>query len=779
MRIFRFLSRLVVFLALTELLTTAFPVAFQDINAKKPVTQQPAHTGAAAPDSKAGKSEKGQPKPEAKPKPKPKPKQKQGASQPVEQEQQILAEGDLAKACPSGCSNKNVTVVNDNNETKPGELVGTTDGLSIVKFKAPPAFHATKVLVIGEPVVKADGQKGTAPASVLSVREAAALRDYRVAVRGDFRLDDKGSVVSDCKGYLSDSQLNSVNVTVVPPVNERTVVIQYVASSDFVPDTLTLQCYKGGTITVPFTVFRGVHQLVTSFTSDSIDQTFCGGECKDVAETNVTLTLIPADSDATVKLLRLTNGRIWVKLTVPPDYAPQALTVYNSVTKQTVYAKRMLGPVVDSHQPFVTYTIMDSETEKRDFGRRISLNYFAINVQVHNPTTQKIQLNKARIWFDCDYAEIHKQDLTKNDVKYRLVDGKPKKYLFGIDHVQRHFPHTLLQVLGAFDAQTGKEKVIFDGADLTASILSALTGVFDTPEYAVATNIFSGIAVPGFRKIIMNPDAINQKRASLMAQALDTVVQVPSKGAASTLLFLPRKGILGWMDTTGQEEQVPVIIDTIRDIHFEPEVVIDVAASQVQVITVGMTEDQVKSALGDPATRTEQNGTVTYTYSAGPYKQVTFKKDGTGTVRVVSFEERSATEQLTEGKTTIADAEQLLGQSRVDLRDAVDGGKIWVDPPVVGADLRFGKDNVLLKKSYHHASGVLEQMTGQGLDVIVNKAKDLALTDDVKKAIDTTYPKEFSNGVLRIPSPDFAGTFIKLSCEAGQTDNKCKVKTIE
>src|SRR5262249_26124927 len=149
----------------------------QNKSAAKPGIPLTKETAGTAQTSRTAKSAKRQTKSKA----------KQVTSQSAEQEQQVLAEGDLSKACPNSCPNKAVTVIGYNNETKSGTLVGTSDGASMVKFMAPPGFHAAKVLVIGEPAVKADGQKAATGVSVLSVREAAAIKDYRVAVRGDFR----------------------------------------------------------------------------------------------------------------------------------------------------------------------------------------------------------------------------------------------------------------------------------------------------------------------------------------------------------------------------------------------------------------------------------------------------------------------------------------------------------------------------------------------------------------------------------------------------------------
>jgi hypothetical protein len=301
------------------------PLSAASTTNSKATSTQPTRSGASKPAKPAPEKaapQKKQAKPVAKPTP----------AKAPDQEQQIVAVGDLSKACPSGCpADLHVTVVNEKNESRQGTLVGTSNGISIINIASPSDFHPTKVLVLGPILAPVAGVHNAAGASVLSVQTGSTLKDHRVAVRGDFR------GAKSCTGYLSDAEQNPVNVDIVS-ITDRTAVIQYLAPNDFVPDTLTLQCATGRTIAVPFTVFRGVRRVITSFVSDSLDEVFCGKECKQVTEAEITLTLVPADPDAEVKLLRLTNGRVWIELTAPPDYAPQAITVYNSLNKETVIA---------------------------------------------------------------------------------------------------------------------------------------------------------------------------------------------------------------------------------------------------------------------------------------------------------------------------------------------------------------------------------------------------------------------------------------------------------
>jgi hypothetical protein len=692
-------------------------------------------------------------------------------------ERRIVTTGDLSKVCPDQACPSTVTAIvlgNNAGAVNPitGKVISVVGNAAIIQFTGPQTFQASKVMILDQ---SANKGANASIAALLNVQDASGLNQKRVTLRGDFRNGQ------DCRdGYLSDVNLNLIPLTVIG-TQERTATISYLASNDFIPDTVTLLCAQKPPITVPFTVFRGVHTATIGFTSQDITDEFCGGSCKDLTSDDVTISLQPFDSDAQAKLLRVTIGRVWVEVTALPEYAPTAVMVevhQKDKPKAITFAKRLLGPTVDDHQPFVTYTVMDSEAEKANFGRRIAFNYLAINVQIHNPTDQKIQLNKARLWFDCDYAAIPYKNLYSNDPTYLKVNGVAKKYLFGIDHTQRQFPHTLQQVVGTFDSQTGFEKTAFDGADLSGSIFAALTGLFDSTQYSVAVNVFTGIFTPGMRKIIMNPDAMNQKRSSLLAQALDSFVQVPPKGASTTLVFVPRKGLLAWQDTNGQDQQIPVVIDLVRDVHFEPEIVIGVPGSTDQVITAGMTEDQVKKVLGDPTASTESNGQATYTFSTGPYKEVDFKKDGSGVYRVSTMIERAAQEQLVEGKTTVAEAQKLLGSPGLDLKDSMEGGKIWINPPLLKSDLLFGSDNILKKRDYQNALSVLKALKQPKVSDVKQKSEDLALTTDAKQKIDEAFKSGGQAGIYRIPSPDLAHEFIIIRCKDTKPTDSSEVTDI-
>jgi hypothetical protein len=632
----------------------------------------------------------------------------------------------------------------------------------LVQYSSRASFKPTKLMLIRKST-KGDVSRKTA---VMDLQGTGDLKPRKATLSGDFH---DGSTCTS--GYLSDTSLNSVPVSLIGKPLPRTTTIEYSASDNFIPDTFTLLCGDRSPITVPFIIFRGLHTSTIGFASNDIDDQFCGKPCKDLKSEDVSISLEPSDPDAQAILLTITAGRIWAQVSSLPEYAPSTVLLKINASNKVTYAKRLLGPVTDNHQPFLTYTVMDSETEKRNFGRRIAFNYFAVNVQVHNPTEQNIQLNKARLWFDCDYAAIPPKKLYSNS-KY-VTSGDPPlahKYFFGVDHTQKQFPSTLMQVLNSFDAQTGIEKTIFDGADLSGAVLSALTGLVNDNQYAVAVNIFTGILAPSVRRIIMNPDEMTTKRNSLIVQSLDSVIQAPAKKAASTLVFLPRKGILGWLDTNGQAEQIPVVIDLIRDLHFEPEIVLNLTPPQNQVITAGLTEDEVQKILGAPTTRTENNGALVYTYATGNYKEVDFKKDSSGIYRVSDMKERTPQEQIVVGQTTAADAIKILGGSSADLQDTVDGGKLWLNAPLMKSNLLFGSNNVLKDSKYQDAHSTIQGMKGKTFKEITGKAADLATLDAAtKKAIQDAASKGPQKGLLQFPSPDLAHETINLQGDTAAT----------
>src|SRR6267143_5612755 len=63
----------------------------------------------------------------------------------------------------------------------------------------------------------------------------------------------------------------------------------------------------------------------------------------------------------------------------------------------------------------------------------------------------------------------------------------------------------------------------------------------------------------------------------LVAQTLQQIIEVQPQGSASTIVLLPRTGILAFSDA-----QIPVIIQRVIDVHLETEVVTEVTARAVE-----------------------------------------------------------------------------------------------------------------------------------------------------------------------------------------------------
>ena len=119
-----------------------------------------------------------------------------------------------------------------------------------------------------------------------------------------------------------------------------------------------------------------------------------------------------------------------------------------------------------------------------------------------------------------------------------------------------------------------------------------------------AVSVFTGVFLPDLRSTVISAEGINRRRTNLVAQTLQDVIQIPAHSAASTIVLLPRTGILAFpnagLDNKGMK--VPVIIDNVLDVHLEPEVVTQVTATPVKKgeCIAGNTKDQAREALGKP-----------------------------------------------------------------------------------------------------------------------------------------------------------------------------------
>jgi hypothetical protein len=211
------------------------------------------------------------------------------------------------------------------------------------------------------------------------------------------------------------------------------------------------------------------------------------------------------------------------------------------------------------------------------------------------------------------------------------------------------------------------------------------------------------------------------------------------------------------------------MISVVSDVHFVPEVVTALATTGQNGITAGMSEDDVKKILGNPSSIKTDNDQLIYIYDTGPYSEIDFRKDATGSFKVSAFNSRAPQDQIVEGKTKVADAIKILGGDTSLLLDTVDGGKLWPKAPLMNADLLFGSDGVLKKRNYTQALTVLVGKKGSKVADVQTSALGAALNDATK----TKITAEFSEAIAKtagtatkfqIVSPDVANQFIELTC---------------
>ncbi len=354
-------------------------------------------------------------------------------------------------------------------------------------------------------------------------------------------------------------------------------------------------------------------------------------------------------------------------LLAPVGYTPDFVVVSKKGrTECNFIARRTTSPPINDKTVNISFTLIDTETVRRNFGDRIASNYHVATIEVHNPTAKKLQLTKSSIWFNVDYVEAvnskpakkaweilgFTSELNSNEI-FIPQDGRVFRY--GIDHTQKQFPHTFTQILAAFDATNSAKNAKTARAELLGSFLSSVAISVNDTNYGIATHLIAGLIIPGIKAIALNPEEENRKRSNLVNQALQNNLQISPSGTASTIVFLPRKGILAFVDrgevssskdTTLAENKpksqlkhsvnilpkmqrpnlggtkntwkketfladesvsrrlVPVVIKKVLEVKWDPEVISELNSEPVtkNFAKAGMTKDQVRSALGEPDT---------------------------------------------------------------------------------------------------------------------------------------------------------------------------------
>jgi hypothetical protein len=311
-------------------------------------------------------------------------------------------------------------------------------------------------------------------------------------------------------------------------------------------------------------------------------------------------------------------------------------------------------------------------TVKEQMRHRIGKRYLAVTLDVKNPTAQKLQFNKSAVYFDVDYIEAQeKRDNEFNELAlgvFTLGIVHPSPYAapfvarengrvfrFGLEQNVKHSPISYLAALGSFDETTERTQQEFDTIQLLASIMNTIAtgGIAGGPSFRSASSLLSGVFLPGLKGIVLNDSRINRYRSNLVTQTLQEVIEVPAGGSASTVVLLPRNGILDF-----DKAKIPVMIERVIDVHLEPEVVTPVTTPPIEkgVCKPGYTKDQTRQALGEPAgVNTSADGTSVFTYPTGPITSASFDTKAL----LVSCVQRPPTDQLGQA-TTLVELNQTL-----------------------------------------------------------------------------------------------------------------------
>jgi hypothetical protein len=556
---------------------------------------------------------------------------------------------------------------------------------------------------------------------------------FRQVIMGDFCLQDKPGSDGKCTtGLLTlDSSGNAANPP-IPPVNQikayvqaadgtskdatlnsigaTSAVVSFTASAGFKPAWLVLEGTNGGH-TFAYTLAPPVQLSDLVYTSDHLENICTLGadnrpDCVNTVAGDLA-PLKPIASDASATFVALQDHLLVAHIRAPMGLEPTAILVTNTKNSPhtSIIARRTLKPGQNTNLLNVDMTIVDQTTADRNFGTRIAKRYLAVTLDVKNPTAKKLQFNKSAVYFDVDYIEAKEkpsswhgfyQDLrevstlgmyTPSPYNPPFVEtDHARLFRFGLEQNVKQSPISYLSVLGSYDETTENTAQDFDTVQLLASIMTTIAtgGIAGTSQFKDASSLLSGVFLPGLKGILLNDSRINRRRANLVAQTLQEVIEVPASGSASTIVLLPRTGILAFSGA-----QIPVMIQRVLDVHLQTEVVTEVTGTPVEkgACKVGYTKEQTRDALGEPAgLTTNADGSSIFTYPKGPVTSASFNAAGS----LVSCQQRSVSDQLAQAGTLVEMTETLtklgLTVNRIGLTD---GTTVLTDIPGVQQTFHF------------------------------------------------------------------------------------------
>ena len=491
-----------------------------------------------------------------------------------------------------------------------------------------------------------------------------------------------------------------------------------------------------------------------------------GSDCSSTGETEVCLQSLAGKSKA--RLSGIQGDLLFAHITAPLGEEPAALIAWRTGPggkceqdrniSKSVIVRRTVKPGQNMKLLRVDMTIMDQETAGRNFGQRIAKRYLAVTLDVKNPTSRRLQFKKSAVFFDLDYAEakqqgfsgffekvpaaasfgLSRQNVYKNSSFIKTKAAKTKAgghvFRFGLEQNVKHSPLSYMSILGSFDHTTERSESNFKVFELLGSVLTTVaTGGYvaqiGNTAFRDAATIFSGTFLPGLRGIVLNVEGTNRRRNNLVMQTLQEVIEVPPNNSVSTVVLLPRYGILTFKDA-----EVPVIIDRVLDVHLEPEVISDLNQRVVakNKIELGYTKDEVRQALGEPNTVTATaDGTSVFKFAKGPFEAVNFNDKGL----VSGSTSRSLEEQL-KNATTMMEAKTLLNELGLSFHEypLADDGAILMDIPGANSILRFGQKGNKLK-DHELLFDKIEGFKGQTKKDFEKNLSDLAKEVSTSRAV--------------------------------------------
>jgi hypothetical protein len=512
--------------------------------------------------------------------------------------------------------------------------------------------------------------------------------------------------VQAADGTSKPAKVNSIGIDAAD--------ISFTAPNSFKAAWLVLET-AGGAHTFAYTPAPPVQVQDLVYTDDDlesvckIEYTTMKPNCAITLATDLVDPLKPVASTASATFVAAQGKLLIARVRAPMGLEPTAILVANKDRHTSVIVRRTLKPGQNTNVLEVDLTPEDQTTMQRNYGTRIAKRYLGYTLSVKNPTAKKLQFKKSAIYFDVDYIEAKGaawgpqfREYVKTGISLGIVapnpyvapfneltrpgELKPRVFRFGLEQNVKHSPLNYLSVLGSYDETTEKTQADFDTVQLLASIMNTIAtgGIAGTGEFKVASSLLSGVFLPGLKGIVLNDSRINRHRANLVAQTLQDVIEVPPYSPVSTIVLLPRTGLLAFTDA-----EISVMVQRVIDVHLSTEVVTEVTATPIEkgACKVGYTREQARDALGEPTgVTTNTDGTSVFTYPKGPVASASFDAGGS----LVSCQPRSNSDQLAAATTLIEMNTTLtnlgLTVSRISLTD---GSVVLVDIPGVQQTYHF------------------------------------------------------------------------------------------